>query len=468
MLRTARFFVASSACLVSLAGAQAEDLMRHVEQALVYDSALAGAQAARQAAEQARPQARAALLPKIDSTLIRQNGDQQYDGFPENSLRATNWNITLTQPLFDWSAWLTYKQADLKQAQASLAYASDRQSLILKVAETYFQVLASEDEIDRAERYVAALVSQSDLIARMRAAGEATLIDVHDTRSSLEDARLQYHRALEDNRVKRMFLEQLSGLRGSGLARLDPGANLPELQPTQESAWIEQASTQGYPVQIKRIEEAIASIETDKSRAGHYPVVGLGWSKSNEASNYFGTGTLDRKTQGAQLQVNIPIYSGGLTRARVLESVALEMKARDDSTTASRQGAATAREQYLRLTLGLERVAQLSQRQVLGRIALDATRTGYRVGSRTSVDVLRSLETVYRDEREMIGARYEVILAGLRLKAAAASLEMEDIARINTLLTGDARVGGGMAEVEQGAGFSRTVPAGKFDFGQFR
>lgn len=468
MKRAASLLLVSAACLAPAGGALAENLIRHVEQALAYDSTLASAQAARQAAEQARPQARAALLPNIDGSLIRQNGDQQYEGFPENSVRATNWNVTLTQPLFDWSAWLTYKQADLKQAQAGLAYADERQNLILKVAEAYFQVLASEDEIDRATRYVGALVSHGDLIARMRAAGEATLIDVHDARSSLEDARLQHHRALEDNRVKRLQLEQLSGLPGSGLARLDAGASLPELQPAQEAAWVEQASTQGYPVQIKRLEEAVAGIETDKSRAGHYPVVGLGWSKSNQASNYFGTGTLDLATQGTQLQVNIPIYSGGLTQSRVMESQALELKARNDSTSAARQSAAVAREQYLRLTLGLERVAQLSQRQALGRTALDATRTGYQVGSRTSVDVLRSLETLYRDESELIGARYEVILAGLRLKAAAASLEMDDIARINALLTGAARVDGGMPAADQVTDAFRTAPAGKLDFGRFR
>ncbi|WP_269750723.1 TolC family protein [Candidatus Burkholderia verschuerenii] len=65
---------------------------------------------------------------------------------------------------------------------------------------------------------------------------------------------------------------------------------------------------------------------------------------------------------------------------------------------------------------------------------MDATEQGFKVGSRTQVDVLRALDTVYTSQRDLARSRYEAIVALLQLKADVASLDMQDIAQANALL----------------------------------
>ena len=79
------------------------------------------------------------------------------------------------------------------------------------------------------------------------------------------------------------------------------------------------------------------------------------------------------------------------------------------------------------------------------RAALSATQVGYKVGSRTSTDVLRAADSFYTGRRDLIRARYTAIVALLQLKAATATLDLDEVARVNGLLAGadgGARCGG--------------------------
>ncbi len=70
------------------------------------------------------------------------------------------------------------------------------------------------------------------------------------------------------------------------------------------------------------------------------------------------------------------------------------------------------------------------------RETLAATQVGYKVGSRTSTDVLRAMNALYVAQRDLLVARYDAIVALLQLKAAAATLDMNDVAQISAMLNG--------------------------------
>ena len=56
------------------------------------------------------------------------------------------------------------------------------------------------------------------------------------------------------------------------------------------------------------------------------------------------------------------------------------------------------------------------------------------MGSRANTDVLRASDVFYTNRRDLIRARYETVVALLQLKAATAALNVEEVARVNTLL----------------------------------
>jgi outer membrane protein len=54
---------------------------------------------------------------------------------------------------------------------------------------------------------------------------------------------------------------------------------------------------------------------------------------------------------------------------------------------------------------------------------------------RINIDVLNAQRQLYQTRTELAKARYNTILAGLKLKAAAGSLREEDLQPINALLS---------------------------------
>jgi outer membrane protein len=71
---------------------------------------------------------------------------------------------------------------------------------------------------------------------------------------------------------------------------------------------------------------------------------------------------------------------------------------------------------------------------VSSRSALDSNKLGYEVGVRINIDVLNAEQQLSTTRRDLSRARYDTLLAQLRLKAAAGTLGEEDVQAINALL----------------------------------
>ncbi|MFM7760510.1 MAG: TolC family protein, partial [Burkholderiaceae bacterium] len=134
------------------------------------------------------------------------------------------------------------------------------------------------------------------------------------------------------------------------------------------------------------------------------------------------------------IQLNIPIFSGYATSSQVTQAIALEEKARADLDTARRNAAQGARSAYLGVQSGLSQVRALEAAERSSLLALDANKLGYEVGVRINIDVLNAQQQLYSTRRDLAKARYDTLVAGLKLKAASGALSEADLAEINALL----------------------------------
>ena len=439
------------ACVTGANGAQAVDLLTVAEQAVDHDADLAASRAGARAARQAVPKARAALLPQLAGGWGRAYNSTSTDGFPRNSYWQNGWTVTLTQPVFDWSRWTAYQQADFVSARGALDAARAQQSAILQAVRAYFDELAAEDELARANDYAAALEQHRAQLRRRQAAGEATVIDLQEAEAAREQAQLQQTDARGDLQLRRLAFEQITGEPFIGLSRLSDSASMPRLSPDDQDSWAAQAESHDYLVQLKQIDRRIAHLEVEKARARNLPVVSVAASHTpaGAASGYARPTT----TTTAMLSVMIPIFEGGETDAIIDETLALEDKAQDELLGATRMADATARENWTRFHEGVTRVEALMRLAQTSRAALRATQVGYVVGSRTSTDVLRAAESFYATRRDLIRARYTAIVALLQLKASTATLDLDEVARVNGLLTGAGEERGGGVDHQTAADY---------------
>ncbi|HEV3428263.1 MAG TPA: TolC family outer membrane protein [Paraburkholderia sp.] len=412
-------------------GAHGADLLSVVSDALDHDPALAASRDSARAAAQAVPKARAALLPHVSGGWGRAYNGIVTEDFPTQHYWQSGWTVGLTQPVFDWASWTAYRQADWMVLQGRLQTASAEQNAILAAAQAYFDVLAAAEEVARATDYLHALDAHLALLARAKAAGEATLVDVRDGESSRAQAQLQLLDAQSQARFAQAALERITGHSVDAISTLAPGG-VPRLDPPDAQRWITQAQSRGYAVQIGEVALRIARFETEKAQAAGYPNVSL--QITHTPAGAAGGYSRPTTTTTGMLAVTIPLYSGGETTAKVDEASALEDKARDELDAAVRDAGANARDGWLRVSAGGTRMAALDQVVQRAQASLEATRIGFGAGSRTSLDVLRATDALYAGRRDLIRARYDVVLAVLKLLGQTAMLDLDEVGRLNTQL----------------------------------
>src|SRR5256885_7372015 len=98
------------------------------------------------------------------------------------------WALNLRQNVFSWSNWMTLKGAGREVAQAEATYQAAEQQLILRVAQTYFNVLASEDGLEANQASLEAISRQLDQANKRFEVGLIAITDVQEAKAARDTA----------------------------------------------------------------------------------------------------------------------------------------------------------------------------------------------------------------------------------------------------------------------------------------
>jgi outer membrane protein len=341
-------------------------------------------------------------------------------------------------PLFNRGNAATIAQARkaLVVAQADLEVAE--QDLLLRVAQAYFDVLASQDALETTRANRAAITEQLASAKRNFEVGTATITDTREAQAKFDLATAQGIAAENDLLTKRIALDVLVGQTRVQPQPLRVPVQLPATVPADAEAWVSGADALHPSVRKSRLALDVALLESDKARAGKLPTVdavaSLGASDSRgslpSANRTIGTS----KTGSLGVQLNWTLYSGGAVENRVKETVALEEKARNDLDAARRGVAQGTRVAFFGVQSGLAQVKALEAAESSTKLALEATQLGYKVGVRVNLDVLNAQTQLFTTQRDLARARYDVLIGGLKLRQAAGQLSPADLAAVNSLL----------------------------------
>lgn len=427
---------------VLLSGApavQAENLLEIYRLAQQNDLTLAQAQANYQANLERGAQGKGQLLPSVvfNAARFSVNQDIQQPAPPHaNDYDSDAYSLLLTQPLYRKTNFAAYVQGKAIAAQAEAEIAIARGELMLRSVQAYFDVLSAEDTLAFARTEKAAIEGQLQLAERNFAVGNATVVDVHEARARRDLAVAQEVGADNDLQVKREALTILVGTSPEKLSKLMPNLPLQRPDPQDVEFWNKTAQDRNPLIKAQEQAVKVAEEEIEKNRGGHYPTLDLVASHGyNKNSNIFSPATYEYTTNQLGVQLQVPLYAGGITQSRVRESEARRDQARAGLDLTKRTATRLTREAFLAVTGGITRVQALEQARISSKKALESTLIGYESGVRTGVDVLNSQRDLYRTERDLSQARYVYLLSQLQLKLAAGTLNEADLGAINALLT---------------------------------
>jgi outer membrane protein len=93
-----------------------------------------------------------------------------------------------------------------------------------------------------------------------------------------------------------------------------------------------------------------------------------------------------------------------------------------------------ARQAFAGVQNGMAQVNALQAAVEFGAQALEANKIGFRVGTRINPDVLNAEQQLFSAKRDLMKARVDAIIQGLKLKATAGVLSEVDLAALDTLI----------------------------------
>ena len=430
---------AGLALALAIPTAHAADLLQVYRLAQQNDPEFAAAQAQYQAAREAAPQARAAVLPQITFSASHfENSEDALDSTTGSTVSSDfdseQLQLELRQTLFDWNQFSGLGRADAAVAQAESEFAAAEQNLIVRVSQSYFDVLNARDTLRFARAEKAAIERQLEQAKERFDVGLIPITDVKEAQAQFDLAvsrEIAAQNALENAReALRTLTGEAPGLLAGVVAELE----LAPPDPASPGDWVDTALQQNPDYLAARSAAEVARYEIRQARAGHYPQVDLVARRSEQETQFAGNIPSDTETDSIGIELSIPLYSGGATVSATREFRSRFEAAQARAVQAQRSAERNTRDAFRGVGSSISQVRALGQAVESNQAAVEATRAGFRVGTRTAVDVLSALRDLYQAQRDYAEARYQYILNRLQLKQAAGTLTVEDVRLINSWL----------------------------------
>jgi outer membrane protein len=432
-----RFFAALAAvCLFLAAPAGAEDLLGLYRQATLSDPQIQAAAARLRAVRETIPQSRGVLLPQlgVGGVLSRERFDPRNSN--DKATYATNKRIglDLRQTVFRYDQFIQLNQAESVVAQAEAEYAAAVQDLIIRVSEAYFRVLGAMDNLRFA---IAERDANARLLEQAKQRFEVGLIAITDVDESQAGFDLARSRVIEAEGLLDIAYEELreiTGVRPKELAVLEDEIPLTPPEPARVEEWVTTALEQNLSLVATLAALDVSLREIQVQRAGHLPTLDFTADYVYRDESFSGFADLERNDASVGLELNLPVYQGGIVSSQVREARALFQEAQEQVVGARRSAERQTRDSYRGVITDIATVEALEQALISTRTALRAQEAGLEVGTRTTVDVLNAQSRLYEAERDRARARYTYLLNGLRLERAAGTLADEDLEEVNRWL----------------------------------
>jgi len=423
--------------MLTSAPTHAETLEEIYNLAVINDPQLGSAQAVFLSQNEIVAQSRARILPNV--ALVGQTSDNMR-AFPTNprppssNFNDHNWAAVLNQPIFRLDSWFTFQQSKNIQAEAVANFAAEQQALLIRVSESYFAILNANAALSASNAERDAVQRQLEQVQQRFDVGLVAITDVLESQAAFDSSTVN---VIVSEGAQLTAFQPLFRLTGSNLQEVnalmeDFPVRSPD--PLDEDAWVDTAFQNNYSLLAARERLRSAERGLQIAKTGHYPTIDaqVAWAHNVSGANNFLGNKIDQRS--VALNLSVPIYQGGGVRANVRQAVYNLEAAQKTLDFVERQVAEATRILYTAINTDVARVRARLRGIESSQSALDATQTGYEVGTRNIVDVLNAQQNLYLSQFQYASARYTYVIDTLLLKQSVGTLNPEDLYELSRFL----------------------------------
>lgn len=432
------------------------DLIEVYMQALISDPTFQEAIAQRLSTKTGVPISVAALLPnivgQINPTITRSGfsgSNFQVDANTgaslsprNNTARAYGMTLTVTQTVFNFAQFsaVASQISTSKSADATLNAAL--QDLMIRVASAYFAILKDEDDLLYGYATKESFAQQLSQAQQQYEVGLKTITDVYTAQASYDSAVagvIAIQNRLDNDKEN---LRAITGTYYPHLAKLSEKFPLVTPKPANIDRWVDIAEQQNWQLRAAQYKVDATRQTVRQQFAGHLPTVNVqGTMDRIYANNINGYNSLTtRNGPGTQtdraigLNINIPIFSGGLVNAQTNQSIYNFEVSQQQLEKTLRQTINLTRQSYLGIISNISQIKADRQAVKSNISSLEGMEASYRVGTETLVNVLNQREKLFQAQTEYAKDRYSFVNNLLTLKQSAGTLSFCDLRTLNNWL----------------------------------
>lgn len=409
------------------------DLIRAYKAALKHDHAFRAALYAKKAAGDLGWEGLSVLLPHINASANVSRYDFINPPPYYLSYTARNEEVSLSQPIFSLKRFFEYSQYKTRGSIGDAKFESEKQNLIVRVAEVYLTVLASENYINDLKAQKKAVRREMKQAEKLYAAGAGTVTDVYAARANYYSVLSKIVGAENDLENSRMKFKDVVGLAADNLSPLKRVIPLSAPSPSNVKYWFNIAETHNPDLKYYKYNEDYYEASVKKAIAGHLPSVDFtaGYSATN-TQEYIQTPPIKYYSVGFQL--NIPIFNGGYGYAKTEESENLVQQAKQQYEKELYKNKRKVSQAFLGIKGSIVKIKMLELAVKSAEISLKGNKMGFTSGIKTMADVLGAVQELYGAKVKLLKAKYEYIMSLLNLYSSAGVLSEYDLRKINKWL----------------------------------
>lgn len=419
---------------------QAADLIEVYKVAIKNDPELLASEAKHRANMQEYPIARSFLLPNLNFNASSQRTRESIDGSVYGSNSATSqyttdeYSINLKQPLYRRDLFTLLEKSEYIVAKSVAVRDSARQELIIRVAEAYFGILDSIDNINFVRSEKEAIRSQLEESKKRLEVGLIAMTDYAEAQASYDLIETKFIEAENKSDIAKESLYVLTGKQFNNFAVLKIDINAKNPDPNNIKSWEDFAKTQNLELLAaqKEYDAAVSNVKYERSK--HFPTLDI-YGTIKETDKGGGTsGAFESNNDYIGLELKIPIFIGGNTYYSSKQASYLAEKSRYDLLKKKREVIRDTRQAFLNLKSSISKVNASKKALDSNQLSVEYNQAGFEVGTRSTTDVLLALKDLFKAKRDFSKAKYEYLVSKLKLKKSIGTLSIEDIEIINSWL----------------------------------
>ncbi|WP_420588651.1 TolC family outer membrane protein [Bacterioplanoides sp.] len=419
----------------------AADLSTIYQQAASNDAEIAAARATREASGYGVGAARGGLLPNASLSYSITEIDSETSGVfatgtpktdVDSDYTQNQLQIQASQALFNLNAWYTYKSAVAGDEAAALQLQLAEQQLLTRTAKAYFDVLRAQDNLSAAQAEEKAVKRSLEQTKQRFDVGLIAITDVHEAQAGYD---LSYVNLLGQEAnldISYEALEQLTGQRFDKVSPLRAEVAMEMPAPADVESWVESGLAKYAGLQLAEANKDSVRLQRNATRSNHLPTVSLTASYTDgDQAPRVDNKTLDNTTTAIGIQLSMPLLAGGANYSRTKQAAQNYAAAEYNLEGERRSTKQNIRSLFRKVKTDVLNIKARKQAIVSAESALEATQTGYKVGTRNIVEVLNAQRNLFQAQRDYANARYDYIANLLNLKFYAGTLNENDITVLN-------------------------------------